>query len=133
MVQSMSSMVKRITEVQQNYQFLQKENTDLKKTSTYLREAIKSHEKSLLHVQSELNKVTDRSEGQARTIQTLVSRADHDRASHKKEVDQIHNTLSNMFTVIVRLEVNAEDMVTREVARDERSIGFITDMNNRME
>eukprot|EP00971_Amphidinium_carterae_P184673 3666552-Amphidinium_carterae.1 len=133
MVQSMSSMVERIKELQQNYQLLQKENSDLRKTSTYLREAIKSHETSLLHVQSELSKVTDRSEGQARTIQTLVSRAEHDRASHKREVDQIRSTLSNMFTVIARLEVNAEDIVTREVARDERSIGLITDMNNRME
>eukprot|EP00971_Amphidinium_carterae_P296300 5885580-Amphidinium_carterae.1 len=133
MVQSMSSMVKRITELQQNYQLLQKENADLKKTSTYLREAIKSHETSMLHVQSELKKVTDRSEGQARTIQTLLSRAEHDRASRKKEFDQIRNTLSNMFTVMARLEVNAEDMVTREVARDERSIGLITDMNNRLE
>eukprot|EP00971_Amphidinium_carterae_P149828 2970350-Amphidinium_carterae.1 len=119
MVQSMSSMVKRITELQQNYQLLQKENADLKKTTTYLREAVKSHETSMLHVQSELKRVTDR--------------AEHDRAITKKEVDQINKTLSNMFTVMARFEVNTEDIVTREVARDERSIGLITDMNNRLE
>eukprot|EP00971_Amphidinium_carterae_P069710 1379555-Amphidinium_carterae.1 len=79
MVQSMSLMVERIKELQHSYQLLQKENADLKRTSTYLQDALKSHETSLLHVQSELSKVTDRPKGQARTIQTLMSRADHDR------------------------------------------------------
>eukprot|EP00971_Amphidinium_carterae_P225899 4480254-Amphidinium_carterae.1 len=89
--------------------------------------------RTLLHVQSELSKVTDRSEGQAKTIQTLMSRADHDRTSHKKDVDQIHTALRNIYAVIARHEANAENMVTREVARDERSIGLMTDLTNRME
>eukprot|EP00971_Amphidinium_carterae_P349595 6491098-Amphidinium_carterae.2 len=133
MVQGISSMVERIKELQQSYQLLQKENSDLKKTSTYLREAIKSHETSMLHVQSELRRVTDKSDGQAKTIQTLVSRADHDRTSHKKEVDQIHTALRNIFAVLAQHEANAENIVTREVARDDRSIGLMTDLTNRME
>eukprot|EP00971_Amphidinium_carterae_P054078 1064763-Amphidinium_carterae.1 len=62
----------------------------------------------------------------------LISRAEHDRACYKKDMDQINKILSNLFSVVARLDVNTEDIFTREVARDERSMGFITDINNRM-
>eukprot|EP00971_Amphidinium_carterae_P127281 2522273-Amphidinium_carterae.1 len=126
MVRSISSMAEKVKELQQNQQLLQKSNADLTRTSQYLREAVKSHETSMLHVQAELKRVTDRSE------KMLVNRAEHDRAGHKKEIEEIHKTFKNLFSVIARLDVNTEDIVTREVARDERTIGLITDMNNSM-
>eukprot|EP00971_Amphidinium_carterae_P274729 5451734-Amphidinium_carterae.1 len=130
MVKAITSMGERIKELQQSHQLLQKENTDLRRTTKFLQEAITSHETSLLHVQSELQKVTDRSEGQAKQIQTLMSKAEHDRTSHKKEIEQIHTALGNIYAVLARHEANTENIVTREVARDERSIGLMTDLNN---
>eukprot|EP00971_Amphidinium_carterae_P280917 5577083-Amphidinium_carterae.1 len=51
----------------------------------------------------------------------------HDRTSHKGDIEQIHTALSNIYTVLARHEANTENIVTREVARDERSIGLMTD------
>eukprot|EP00971_Amphidinium_carterae_P000637 12623-Amphidinium_carterae.1 len=119
MVKAITSMGDRIKELQQSYHLLQQENNELRRTTKFLSEAVKSHETSMLHVQSELQKVTDKSEGQAKQIQTLISRAEHDRTSHRREISQIHTALSNILTVLARHEAHTENSVTREVARDE--------------
>eukprot|EP00971_Amphidinium_carterae_P001362 27166-Amphidinium_carterae.1 len=126
MVRAITTMGDSIKELQQSHQLLQKENSDLKRSNKYLQDAIKSHETPLLHFQNDLKKVTDRSEGQAKQIQTLINRAEHDKTSHRRELDDVRTSLGNIYSVLARHEADTENVTTREVARDESQLGLVT-------
>eukprot|EP00971_Amphidinium_carterae_P107684 2132235-Amphidinium_carterae.2 len=124
-------MSKRIQELQQNQQLLQKERDDLKRTNKSLLESVKSHEFSLLHVQADLKATTERLDAHEKQLKTCASRAEHDRGSNKKEFKDVYASLRNIFALLAKQETDMEGAAVREVARDEL-LGLVTDVNGRL-
>eukprot|EP00971_Amphidinium_carterae_P261503 5187995-Amphidinium_carterae.1 len=120
MVKAAITMSDRIQELQQNQQLLQKENGELKRTNKYLLES------------ADLKRVTERLDVQDKQIKTLMSRAEHDRGRNKQEFIDVHAGLCNIFSVLARHEADMEGVTVREVARDGRQLGLVTDLNNRL-
>eukprot|EP00971_Amphidinium_carterae_P271856 5394660-Amphidinium_carterae.1 len=97
------SAVEAYEQVTSRYETLQKRQQEMVRAAITMGDRIKELQQShqlyrrrTMNSNSDLKIVTDRSEGQTKQIQALISRAEHDRTSHKRELDDVRTALGNI-------------------------------------